>query len=90
MNISLIIDHNLEVILSPSAQENSADCTNPRHGKGQKKEKPEKAVVMALGCWEDHVERCVDNHVMEKRLLKLYCSLGSCLFFDEQGFCRAL
>lgn len=44
---------------------------------------------MALGCWEDHVERCVDNHVMEKRLLKLYCSLGSCLFFDEQGLTGA-
>lgn len=90
MNISLIIDYNLEVILSPSTQENSADCTHLPRGKGPRKEKPEKIVVMALGCWEDHVERCVDNHVMEKQLLKLYCSLGSLLFFDEQGFCRAL
>ena len=40
---------------------------------------------MALGCWEDHVERCVDNHVMEKRLLKLYCSLGSLLFLDDRA-----
>lgn len=85
MNISLIIDHNFKVILSPSA-----DCTHLPRGKGPRREKPENIVVMALGCWEDHVERCVDNHVMEKRLLKLFCSLGSLLFFDEQGLSRAL
>lgn len=74
MNISLIIDRNLEVILSPSTQENSADCTHLPCGKGLRKEKPEKIVVMALGCWEDHVEMCgssCDGKTIIKAILQL-------------------
>lgn len=43
--------NNSWVILSPGVQGKEASCPYLQHGKGLRREKAEKTVVMALGCW---------------------------------------
>lgn len=48
------------MIVSPAVQEHHTNHTHLLCGKGQRREKAEKMLVVTLGSWENPGERCVD------------------------------